>query len=152
MSDVNMIELTYEYAQGDLGRDSDGLTEDDTFKTAILMSLLSNARADPEEALDRTDLGGWWGNSFPDIPGAELGSKLWLLATRKTTDDTLTLAEQYGAEALDWMKEDGITDNITVIASRVDVDVLDIEIQIERPDLPSDVWLGVWIASISGLD
>lgn len=84
------------------------------------------------------------------MEGDETGSKIWLLAGLKTTDDTLSKAEQAAIAALLWMKADGITDEITAAARRIDADVLDLEIQIDRPDLPADVWLGTWEATLAG--
>lgn len=146
-----MIKLVFQYGQGDLATDAGGLTEDDTYQTSILISLLSQRRVDPDETQEKSNLGGWFGDSFPDIEGDQIGSKLWLLDGMKTTDDTLTKAEEWAAEALEWMKDDGITDEITVVARRVDQDVLDIEVFINRPDDTADVWLGTWEASIASL-
>lgn len=147
-----MIQLTFEYGVGNLATDASGLLDDQTFLTAIFISLLTNARALPEETLETTNLGGFWGDTYADVEGDEIGSKLWLLEGLKATDDTLAKAEQYANAALAWMKADGITDEITAAARRVGEDVLDLEIQIDRPDLPADQWLGTWEATIAGVE
>lgn len=146
-----MIKLTYNNAVPDLDTDSDGLTDDDTFETAVLISLLSWARADADvdDVRDPDNLGGWWGDSFADEPGDEIGSKLWLLFGAKVTTEVLSLAEQYTTEALQWAIDDGIASGIDAAARRVGEDILDVDIFIERPDLASDLWLGTWEAQLT---
>lgn len=145
-----MIEITYLYTQTELGTDADGLTDENTFKTSVLISLLTNARALTHEVQEPTDRGGWWGNAYPDVDGDEIGSKLWLLSGSKVTTETLTRAVQWAEDALQWMIEDGITDNIEVVARRVGDDIMDLDVFISRPDLPSDRWLGTWDAQLAG--
>lgn len=146
-----MIKITYNNAQRVLATDSDGLVDDDTLETAILISLLSWARAEPgeDEIQDRDNLGGWWGDSFADNPGDEIGSKLWLLYGAKALDDTLTRAEGYAIEALQWLIEDGLATAVDVAARRVGDDLLDLDVFIEKPDLASDQWLGIWEAQLT---
>lgn len=146
-----MIKLTYVNAVPELAVDSDGLEEDDTFQTAVLISLLSRRRADAglDNPPDPDNLGGWWGDSFADEPGDEIGSKLHLLYGAKTTDAVLELAIQYAEEALQWAVEDDIASDIEVVARRVADDILDIDVFFERPDEPGDIWLGTWEATLA---
>lgn len=81
--------------------------------TAVLVSLFTDARARPDDRLPPgdTDPRGWWGDG--DEP---IGSRLWLLRRHARTRDTLRLAESYMAEALAWLKEDGLADAIAIAA------------------------------------
>lgn len=144
-----MIKLGYDYGVPNLAYTVDGTEDDASFATAVLISLLTNRRATENEALDPTNRGGWWGDSYANIEGDQSGSKLWLLSGNKVTESILSKAVEYALEALDWMKQDGITETVEVVATRVSPDVLDLEISIERPDKPADKWLGFWEATLS---
>jgi phage gp46-like protein len=79
-----------------------GLRSREMLKTAVIIALLSDARAWPEELRDGDINRGWPGDTFDLAEGeAAIGSKLWLLA-RRTVDtvETPRLAETYAVEAL----------------------------------------------------
>jgi phage gp46-like protein len=48
---------------------------------------------------------------------AGLGSNLWLLGRDKATQNAMNLAEQYIREALQWMLDDGVVQDIQVDVS-----------------------------------
>lgn len=110
-----------------------GLVQMDAgLRTAILISLFSDARADEADALptDDGDRRGWWADTFADIDGDRIGSRLWLLSRSKQTDETLELARSYARDALGWMIDDGIASSVVVSAAwhaigvmRLDVDL-----------------------------
>lgn len=79
-----------------------GLRAKAHLETAVLICLMTDARADPSELRDGDVNRGWPGDTF-DMQGTEkpLGSKLWLLK-RSTVDaiDTPRRAEEYALEAL----------------------------------------------------
>ncbi len=104
-------------APADIRVSGSDLYRDPGFETAVLVSLFSDRRADPEDPLpDHEDTRrGFWGDA---LAGSPLGSKLWLLGRAKLTDATFRQAEQYVAESLAWMKDDGIADRIEVSARR----------------------------------
>ena len=123
------------------------LVSDDGLRTAILISLFSDARA-PEEAVlpeDGADRRGWWGDDFAADGSATgggnatgrnaIGSGLWLLHRAKITPATLQRAREAAFEALGWLVRDGI-------ASAVDVEVeaqgsrLAIGVTLDRPQGP----------------
>jgi phage gp46-like protein len=93
------------------------LLRDPGFETAVLISILSDARADATDTLPTSGetRRGWWGSQLIDH---QLGSKLWLLERSKITDSTLALAEQYVNDALDWLKTDDIAQDIHTVAAR----------------------------------
>ena len=101
--------------RGDWLMDPPGLAADRDLETAVLLSLFTDASAAADDVIpDLTDdRRGWWGNwERPEtIP---LGSRLWLLSREKSTEETRRRAEEYAAEALQWLLDDGV-------AVRVDV-------------------------------
>lgn len=97
------------------------LASDADLETAVLISLFTDRRADPDDALPGApgDLRGWWGDTpaDDDQPADPLGSKLWLLSREKQTNDARLRAEDYAKDALAWMLEDGVADEIAVAGS-----------------------------------
>ena len=106
--------------QGDVSLNIGDLETDETFETAVLMSLFTHRRVDSDEELldDPNDRKGWWGDQYAEIDTDEIGSKLWLLARAKTEEKTLEKAKQYAYEALEWMLEDGVASEIIVVVER----------------------------------
>jgi phage gp46-like protein len=75
-------------------------------QTAVLISLFTDrvASADDIPPDGTTDPRGWWA----DDAASPVGSRLWLLARAKQTDDTLQRAYDYIVEALQWLIDDGV--------------------------------------------
>ncbi|HEX7866531.1 MAG TPA: phage GP46 family protein [Variovorax sp.] len=96
---------------------------EDTFSTAIVISLFTDARAGRDDKLpmNQTDRRGWVGDEFMgqtfDARGDRWGNLLWLYYVSKVQTDLLEAARFTAKESLDWMLRDGI-------ASRVDVTTL----------------------------
>jgi phage gp46-like protein len=101
------------------------LTTDDGLRTAILISLFTDARASEDAGLpeDGDDRRGWWGDQFapdagPDAGSAgdrnRIGSLLWLLSRAKVTGANLQLARQSAEAALGWLVRDGIASRVAV--------------------------------------
>lgn len=116
-------------ADGDLAADG-GL------RTAVILSLFTDARArsDDDPSGDPSDRRGWWGDVYPEVEGDAIGSRLWLLAREKQTADVLPRARGYAEEALAWMVEDGVAAAVAVDASFPAAGVLSLEVAITRPD------------------
>lgn len=101
------------------------LTTDDGLRTAVLVSLFTDARASIDDVLPsdapgpvpgRPDRRGWWGDppEALDGTGERFGSRLWLLERSPRTDQVRVQAENYAREALQWLLA-------RTIASRIDV-------------------------------
>lgn len=154
-----MIAVRYDNATGlgDLAGYAEGaLQKDEGLETAILISLFLNRRALPGDPVpEGADLGGWWGDSYPDVQGDQIGSRLWLLDGQKTTDENLRRAEAYAVEALQWMIADGIAAEVSATAERIIVapahNRLKLTIEIQRPDGLTDPWLYVWDVTLGAL-
>jgi phage gp46-like protein len=99
------------------------LDTDEGLETAVLISLFSDKRAaidDPLlDPLNPDDKRGWWGDLLEPVEeGDEIGSKLWLLAREKTTNDVYNKLESYINDALDWMIKDGVITKVDLIMER----------------------------------
>lgn len=104
---------------GDIEISDGGLVDDATLRTAILVSLFTDRRAETDDELpDSTtaDRRGWLGDALA-LDNDRIGSRLWLLKRRKQTEETRLLAEEYCREALAWLVNDGIATSLTVEAA-----------------------------------
>lgn len=114
----------------DMALDGDDVAADDGLRTAVLMSLFTDRRAeddDPTPAEDREGEGdrrGWWADEFNQVDGDRMGARLWLLDRSKRTEDVPRRAEELVREALAWMLEDRVTNRIDVVAMASDAALL----------------------------
>jgi phage gp46-like protein len=124
----------------DLALVAGDLEADNGLETALLLSLFTDARASDEELarFGDTDPRGWWGDSESEFQGDVFGSKLWLLAREKQTNETLNRARDYAQQALDWLREDGIAERVAVDALYPRRGVLGLIVEIERARMPRD--------------
>lgn len=106
-------------------------------ETAVIISLFSDRRAQPDDVVDGEDRGGWWGDTLADVQGDRIGSRLWLLRREKQTNETLTRAREYCEEALRWLLEDGVASVVTVDAEWIRMGVMGIGVEIVRPQGPA---------------
>lgn len=120
---------------GDIVVDGFDVARDDGLETSVVISLFSDARANPElipAELPKDDLRGWWGD-INNQPGDNTGSLLWLLKREKQVANTLSRAKQYCREALKWMIEDKVSSRIEVAAQYIATGWMQITIDIYRP-------------------
>jgi phage gp46-like protein len=96
-------------------RDGD-LASDEGLRTASLLSLFTDRRAENDDPLpgEDEDLRGWWGDEFLAVEGDRFGSRLWLLDRSKRTGDVIRRTDELVREAKAWMLEDRVTDRIDV--------------------------------------
>lgn len=142
------------------------LATDAGMRTAILISLFSDARAADDEPLPEPggDRRGWWGDAYPreDRPDAgtardanRIGSLLWLLSRSKITARVISQAQQACQESLAWLVRDGIASAVRVFVEaqvrpnqnspssgavagvRGAPDLLAIAVEIDRPGGPN---------------
>lgn len=115
-----MTDLALRLAGGaiDLALGGGTLALEEGLASAVLVSLFSDHRAASGEVPAGADPRGWWGDALlPPAPGDRIGSRLWLLAREKSTEETRARAEDYAREALAWLVEDGIAERVEVAAS-----------------------------------
>ncbi|WP_317201492.1 phage GP46 family protein [Janthinobacterium sp.] len=82
-------------------------------ETAVLISLFTDRIAAQDDVIpDGTgDPRGWWA----DDPLHPVGSRLWLLSRAKQTPETLSRAQDYIAEALQWLIDDGVVARFDIL-------------------------------------
>jgi phage gp46-like protein len=80
----------------------------------------------PDNTGDRR---GWWGDEGQDIP---IGSRLWLLARSKLTQQVANDAVTYAQEALAWLVSDGVASSTTTTATIVASNQLRLVVAINR--------------------
>lgn len=119
----------------DFALENADLVVDGTLETAVLVSLFTDRRAPAEYALPEgeTDRRGWWADAYADQAGDEIGSWLWLLGWRKQEESTRLLAEQWAAEALQWLIDDGVATAVEVVASFPRWLMLGLEVAVTEP-------------------
>lgn len=107
-------------AEPDEAGNRGGLRARAQLETAVLIALMTDARADPAELREGDVNRGWAGDTFDLDAGAgerPIGSKLWLLM-RSTVDDVETprRAEAYAIEALQPLIDQGAAAAVTAAA------------------------------------
>lgn len=117
-----MIALGWDQARGEgalLLEASGRIARDAGLQSAVILSLFLDSRAGADDPLPpgSADRRGWLGDVLSPRPGDRFGSRLWLLAREKQTEETRVRAEEYAAEALAWLVEDGLAESVTVAAS-----------------------------------
>lgn len=129
------IALHWQEIGADLARDGADLATDDGLRTAVIVSLFTDRRAEADDAIpDGSDeRRGWWADAWPEVDGDRIGSRLWLLHREKQLARVLVRAREYAEEALRWLIEDGIASAVRVQAEVVRQGLLGLRIEIERP-------------------
>jgi len=139
---------TYIY---DLSVTDQALNSDESLKTAITISLYSDARAQAGTTVaDPTDLRGWWGDSYADVPGDVFGSRIWTLLGEKVTPDLLTRLDELIHEALQWLIDDNWISGIEVELEILAPGIVGAKIGVLRPGASTVSPLGLWEVSLNG--
>ncbi|MBM3929225.1 MAG: hypothetical protein FJ335_12340 [Sphingomonadales bacterium] len=135
MADLSLAFLNAEIGVADLVVDAGSLATDDGLRSAIVMSLFSDARAGGDDELPvDADPRGWWGDVVPSADRDELGSKLWLLDRAKVIPRVLASARDYATAALAWLVDDGVASSVGVDASGDSVNgELRLHVTVDRP-------------------
>lgn len=122
---------------GDLRSGSD-------LQTAVLISLFTDRVANGDDAIpDGTaDPRGWWA----DDQQYPIGSRLWLLGRAKQDQLTLIRAKDYIAEALQWLKDDGVVASFDVYVEWSRPSVLGMQVVAHKPNGTSETmqFAGAW--------
>ena len=93
----------------------------DGFETAIIVSLLTDARAPSSSVQSPSRRRGWVGNIITAASGRELGSRLWLFSQSRLTDAILNDLAIAAQESLNWMVEDGIAKSVVATVLKTDL-------------------------------
>lgn len=123
-----------------------GMLSDEPLVRAVIISLFTWRRANPDDQLPGSELQGWWGDTYvlDSAPaGDRIGSRLWLLARTTITADTPDRAVEYAKEALQWLIDDGIAAAVDVQAERMGLDGVALAVQVTRSTQADDATLNV---------
>lgn len=117
----------------DIAVDGIDLQTDNGLRTAIIISLFTDALANADDDIPdgSTHRRGWWADMFDQ---QSMGSKLWLLRRSKQTQQVLITAREYCQQALQWMIDDRIVRRIEVETEWVRQGVLGINASIYKVD------------------
>ena len=124
-----------------------GLDSAEPLVRAVIISLFTWRRANPDDDLPSDLRMGWWGDTFPTFSNDRIGSRLWLLSRAKIVDETVARAKEYAEEALAWLVEDGIASRVDVVAERQGIYMIALGCRIYKSDgtVPVDVrFTNVW--------
>jgi phage gp46-like protein len=138
--------------QWDAVVENGAIQQDEGLFTAVALSFFTDAPATADDlaeaGLPADTPSGYWGHAYPVVEGDVEGSKLWLLKRRYWDDRTIELGEQYAAEALEWMEEDGLARDIEVTGSKLSTDQLLLVVAITKAD--GSRWTSRWAYSLGG--
>lgn len=120
---------------GDWLIDPPALASGADLETATLISLFTDRLAEGDDQLpaNNGDRRGWWADTGQPKSNY-IGSRLWLLAREKQTNETRLRAEDYATEALQWMLDDRVADRIDIAAEWVALGWLELRIGIYRDE------------------
>ncbi|MDO5531430.1 phage GP46 family protein [Sutterella sp.] len=108
--------------------------EDNELAQAVLISLFSWRKSADDDGVAAPGRMGWWGDSYAQVEGDRIGSRLWLLQREKLTESALRKAEAYAEEALQWLIDDAIVGSVEVMAERGETERLDLSVTLYKPD------------------
>lgn len=124
-----------------------GLTSPEPLVRAVVISLFTWRRAQPDDDLPANQRMGWWGDSFAPVDGDRIGSRLWLLSRAKLVPETAARAQEYATEALQWLIDDGVAAKVEVVAERQGLSTLALAVRIYKTGaaVPLDIrFTDVW--------
>lgn len=111
-----------------------GLDAAEPLVRAVVISLFTWRRANPDDELPGDLRMGWWADTFPGVPNDRIGSRLWLLSRATLVPETITRAKEYAEEALAWMVEDGVAARVEIEAERHGLSTLALACRIYKSD------------------
>lgn len=137
MPDLALVlaEAGAEYV-ADLTLIDDDLSTDGGLLTALLLSLYTDRRAEPDDDIpDGTgDRRGWWADEFLEDDGDQFGSRLWLLDRTTNQVENAIRARAFIAEATQWLIDDRVLDEIEIEVEQLDQGALCYSVRAVRPD------------------
>lgn len=107
------------------------LAGDHDIKTAVLISLFTDRRAEADDALPDAagSRRGWWGDA---LNARRIGSRLWLLSREKQLREVVSRTQEYAEEALAWLTEEGIARRVVVTAEILQPGWIALTVLVER--------------------
>jgi len=107
-------------------------------ETSLITSLFTDARA-PESLVQPSEKRrGWVGDIIKALEGRFTGSVLWTLDQARLTNDTISKAEIAAKEALAWIVEDNVAQEVNVVVTsqnrsiNISIEIVALDNNIER--------------------
>ena len=131
------ITTAWDGTSGDWVQLGAALQSGDDLTTACLLSIFSDARADPDDVIPDApqdgagDPRGWWGDAYADKP---IGSKLWLRRRSKQTSAVLNAVRNDIEIATQWLIDDGVVASIDVACAWLAPGFLGASIELFKQD------------------
>lgn len=146
MAQFNDVQISVTDEGADITLNSSGdLTNEPGLETSILISLFTDRRINAELLPQgQTSLRGWWGDLFSDVDGDRIGSRLWTLEREKQLAETLNRYLDYTREALEWLKEDGVADQVNVSGEFISMGRILLNVEIIRPFETDSQYSFIW--------
>ena len=140
MSDITSV-WNSDQQYGDWQRQANDLATGQDLRSAVAISLFTDRVANHDDVIpDGTgDPRGWWADD--DVP---IGSRLWLLARAKQTDDVRALAHAYITEALQWLITDKVVDHFDITVEWTRPGLLGMQVVAYQPNGPAEPMQFVW--------
>ena len=136
MTDLTLAFAGVEIGTADLLMEAGGLATDDGLRSAIIVSLFTDARADVDDTMPaHGDRRGWWGDVAPAADRDVTGSKLWLLDREKIVAKALASARDYATAALAWLTEDRVAASVEIETAAIGA-TLALGVTVVRPAGP----------------
>lgn len=125
------VELTADAnGQFDLTVENGDLKAVSGFDTALLVSLLTDARASSTQVVLPERRRGWLGNIVSTVANRQLGSLLWLVDQRRLNQTTLNDTIDHVRNALNWLQDDNLVTNLEVTGSLIPLQGIQIYVTI----------------------
>lgn len=121
------------YQAFDMSVENGALASGADLRTAVILSLFCDRRAEADDILPDPSGSrrGWWGD---ELMGRQIGSRLWLLSREKQMREVVNRAREYAREALKWLQDASIVDEIEVDAEVLAFGVLGLSVRIFKPE------------------
>lgn len=139
---------------GDYAIEDGDFAGDATLDSDVYVSLFTDRVADASDTLPpgQTDRRGWWGDTAfvldaSDSPPDRIGSKFWLRVNALLTPATLAQLSADAYQALYWMVEDGVAQQVTCTTAQTSVMAATLVITIARQiagQVVNTVYDAVW--------
>lgn len=131
MSDIQTI-WRADTLRGDWLQSGPALATAGDVVTAVLISLFTDRVANVDDAIPdgMKDPRGWWADDAVN----KIGSRLWLLSREKQLDSVPKRAQDYCAEAVQWMLDDGVVARFDISASWVRTGLLGVQLVAHKAD------------------
>jgi len=126
---VKQADLSY-----DIEVENGDFVIDDGLETALIVSLLSDRRADESQVVQPEFRRGWIGDLVANLIGYKFGSHIWLSEQSRLTQETLNSVQDAAEKSLDWMLSSGLILKVVAKASVTSSSSILLNITVTSPD------------------